>query len=747
MSVTLSAEFSDRPTMRVLQIAIPKPLHGTFDYLPPVDCDDQRIRDIQPGTRVLVPFRGRDTVGVVIGLAPQSEIASNKLKRAIRLLDTQSLVTAPLIDLCSWSAHYYGYALGEVISLCFPPALRRGGELKQRPTALTVTKLGANHPSEGLSRSPKQAALLELLQQQTQFLDDLKSLGFTNTVIKGLINKQLAQTCVLHPNDNAAKNTSETNQPQLNPEQSQALAAMAATTGFSAKVLYGITGSGKTEVYLGCIEQVLQRSQNALVLVPEIALTPQTAARFRARFGNTVGLLHSGLTDSERTRIWNHARTGALQVLLGTRSALFTPIANLGLIIVDEEHDAAFKQQDGFRYHARDLAIKRAQIEDCPIVLGSATPSLETLYNVQKGRFDLLKLTQRATQAALPHWQILDVRRSQLTAGLSQPLIEACRETLAKGEQVLLFLNRRGFAHTLLCHDCGWIAECDRCDSRLVIHQRNQRLRCHHCQAQKPMPSHCPNCRSQHWQGVGVGTERAELALETLFPNTPITRIDSDSIGSVDQLNAALDSTRVESGGAIIIGTQMLAKGHDLEKVTLVGIVDTDALLFSADFRAEERLAQLLIQVSGRSGRGDKPGRAILQTHHPEAPLFQQILNNDFLITAHDLLQHRIESGLPPIGQMMLIHCDSPTPSDAEAFLMTCRQRAQRELPSDLQFIGPIPAPLSRRAGKFRYQLTVFSAHQKNLHQWVAHLIDILNTIRSKNHLSFAVDVDPYDFL
>jgi len=730
--------------MPILKIAVAKPLRSTFDYLPPLDCDDAFIAKLQPGTRIEVPFGKSHLVGVLVSRAPESDIHKTKLKRASRIIDSNSLISGTLLELCLWAAHYYAHPIGEVLTLAFPPLLRKGAETTPSFNAVKLTPEGRLAP-RGIQRSPKQAALVERLQSHAMTKNTLRTEGFSNAVIKALIDKGFATTCRIDEPVPATEPPQPL--PTLNPEQDHAVKQLSKLRGFAAVLLYGITGSGKTEVYLQAIANTVSRGQQVMVLIPEIALTPQTASRFQERFGAAVGVLHSGLTEVQRAREWERARSGKLQVLLGTRSALFTPFHTLGLIVVDEEHDSAYKQQDGFRYHARDLAIKRAQLEGCPIVLGSATPSLETVSNVVSGRFQRFTLSTRASAATLPTWQITDVRQQPLKAGLSLALIKACQDTLNKEEQALLFLNRRGFAHTLLCHDCGWVAHCDHCDSRMVIHKRQNKLRCHHCQAQKSLPKNCPNCHSHQWQGVGYGTERAELALQGLFPNTPIYRIDSDTVSSAAQLDTVLQAINDNKNGCLILGTQMLAKGHDLARVTLVGIVDTDALLFSSDFRAEERLTQLLTQVSGRSGRGSRQGSVMLQTHHPEADIFHQVIHQDYWEIARSILAARQNNGLPPFGQLVMMHADSKDPSEAERFLALARQTLNSILPNSHLLIGPLPAPLSKRAGKFRYQLTWLAPHEKNLHRFANVIADTLTRLPHKHELSWSIDIDPHEFL
>ena len=731
--------------MRILIIAVVKPLRRTFEYLPPNALTDTECDGLQPGVRIKVPFANGVSVGVLIGITHQSNFAPEKLKRAIEILDPAPLLDSITLHLAQWAAAYYAHPIGEVLSLCFPPNLRSGGALKREQNALRLTETLNAIDLTALAKSPRQHALIERLRQGTTAIQQLKKEGFSTTLIKTIVDRGFAVRCesILPAETQQFSAPGHT----LNEEQATASTGLQGMNGFSAALLYGVTGSGKTEVYMSVIDKVISEDRSVLVLIPEIALTPQTESRFRNRFGAAVGVLHSGLNPSQREREWHKAQSGQTRVLLGTRSAIFTPLPNLGYLIVDEEHDSAYKQQDGFRYHARDLAIKRAQLSDCPVLLGSATPSLETLNNVRSGRFGLFELSRRTGSASLPDWSTVDLRKKTLSAGLSEDLISQIQATLARNEHALLFLNRRGFAHTLLCHDCGWIAECTHCDSRLVIHRRQKQLRCHHCLARQPLPTTCPHCRGAHWHGIGTGTERAEHQLEQLFPQTRVIRIDSDAISSATQLEQELTDIATSQEGLIIVGTQMLAKGHDLERVTLVGIVDTDALLFSSDFRAEEKLAQLLTQVAGRAGRRAGRGQVVLQTHQPQTPLFEQLRTKGYWDTAQQLLNTRIDQGLPPLGQMILIHCDGADAQAAERLLSRIKIQLQKSLSNKAHLIGPLPAPLARRAGKFRFQLTILAPHAKTLTQETTQIIQVLEQTPNNATTRLSVDIDPHDFI
>ena len=506
----------------------------------------------------------------------------------------------------------------------------------------------------------------------------------------------------------------------------------------------GVTGSGKTEIYLQLIATCLTRGQQALVLIPEIGLTPQTLARFQARFGAGITVLHSGLTDARRYAAWDAARCGRARIVIGTRSAVFTPLDNPGLIIVDEEHDISYKQQDGFRYSARDVAVKRAQTCDCPVLLGSATPSLESLHNAVCGRYQLHKLTRRAGGAALPTITAVDIRRQPLQAGLSLPLIEAVGRTLDGGQQALLFLNRRGYAPTLQCHDCGWIAECSACDARLTVHRRRRRLRCHHCGAARVLPQTCPECLSSNLLTAGLGTEQTEEFLHREFHRWPVYRVDSDSMQGRGAMQAMVDEIH-RGEPCILLGTQMLAKGHHFPAVNLVAVIDTDALLFSPDFRGEERMAQLLTQVAGRAGRDRHPGQVLVQTHHPDHPLLQGLLTRDYAELARDMLQQRIEAGMPPLSQLVIVRSDCSDAGQGDAFLQQLRTAVSSALPAGCTLIGPLPSPMQRRAGKFRSQL-VLTAPGRGAGQAAARaLVREADRIPARGDLKWSIDVDPAD--
>ena len=529
-----------------------------------------------------------------------------------------------------------------------------------------------------------------------------------------------------------------------NSEQQGAIDAIVATLGtFSVHLLYGVTGSGKTEVYLQAIADCLLRDQQALVLLPEIALTPQTQARFEARFDAPVVTLHSGMGDAERDRAWAAARQGRAAVILGTRSSVFVPLRKPGLIVVDEEHDAAFVQQDGFRYSARDVAIKRGQLEQCPVVLGSATPSLESWHNAELGRYHRHSLTERAGAGALPTQRRIDISGLELSAGLSAEMLQRIEQTLTQGHQVLVFLNRRGFANALLCHDCGWSSDCVDCDARMTLHKTPPGLHCHHCDRRSALPRHCPRCQSERLVGSGIGTQQTEALLAERFAEFPVIRVDSDTMSGRQAMPALIE--RLTSGEPVLmIGTQMLSKGHHFPHVTLVAVVDADALLFSPDFRGEERLLQLLTQVGGRAGRDETPGEVLIQTRHPEHPLVQQ-LDAPYHTALPALLHHRAQAGLPPHGALGVIRCDSQNRQEGLAFLSQIRKGAPNLAGSHT--IGPVPAAMARRKNRYRCQLVISASNRAALAKIMASLIAAAESTKHPRHLSWSVDIDPYESL
>jgi primosomal protein N' (replication factor Y) len=731
--------------MPILRLAIASPLRQLFDYLPPKDLAANILSNLQPGCRIQVPFGNRKVCGVLVEVASETDVAADKLRHALVVIDQTPLISPSLLQLSHWAASYYKYPVGEVLAAALPTALRAGDAHQlASETHWRLTTDGKGLPAGALSRAPRQAELLQILQSEdSTSAAKLKQLGIGADIRRQLQKKGLAES-VEQPLQDQPYSCREG--PALVEEQQQAVTAITRQLGgFAALLLQGVTGSGKTEVYLRSIEQVLAKGRQALILVPEIGLTPQIIERVQQRFDTKIAVLHSGLADGARYQAWEAARSGRAHIVVGTRSAVFTSLARPGLIIIDEEHDLSFKQHEGFRYSARDLAVKRAHLEEIPIVLGSATPSLESLHNVSTGKYQRLQLRQRVGRGRLPQYTLVDIRRSALQGGLCRELIDNTRLELSAGNQVLLFLNRRGFAHSLQCHDCGYVADCRHCDAHLTLHRQAAELRCHHCDWRQSLPRTCPDCNSAALSTRGVGTEQTEAVLHKLYPSIPIHRVDRDSMQKRGAMEALIG--KVHSGEpCILLGTQMLTKGHHFPDVTLVGLLDTDGALFSPDFRGPERMGQLLTQVGGRAGRADKPGRVMLQTHYPDHPLLAALLSNGYGAYAEMLLAQRRQSDLPPFRHLLLFRSQATHMQQAEEFLQQLRNDGESRLAGS-QFVGPLPAPMQRRGGRFRAQLLISCNSRQRAQATAEAIIRTAATLPAGKRLRWSLDVDPLDML
>lgn len=682
-----------------LRIALPTPLRRLFDYLPPQDVDN---KSLIPGIRVQVPFQSRTLIGVLIEVVKKSDVPYEKLKKATAVLDQQPILTDDVYKLCLWAAAYYHYSLGEVLASAMPTLLRKG-----------KSSVSSVRPEE--ARPSRQRFALP----QGERCDVSKDARMTSG------------------NDTALT---------LNPEQDLAVQTICqAKNDFSIFLLDGITGSGKTEVYMQVMNAILAEGKQVLVLVPEISLTPQTIERFRSRFAEPIAALHSAMTDKERLAAWQLAKESKVRIVIGTRSAVFTPFSQLGLIIVDEEHDGSFKQQDRFRYHARDMAIMRANMNQIPIVLGSATPSLESLLNAKRGRYQHLLLSKRAGVAKLPDYELIDLRNTSTDEGISTTLLNAMQHELTKGNQVMLFLNRRGFAPVLFCTKCAWICQCKRCDARMVYHRSPPRLHCHHCDTKNSIPSVCQQCGEATLQPIGFGTQRLEETLAKQFPHIPLIRVDRDSTkrkGAMDALLAEIHQQKT----AILLGTQMLAKGHHFPNVTLVGVVDADTGLFSADFRAVEHLGQLLLQVAGRAGRAEKPGRVLIQTRYPDHPLLQLLVNNGYDAFAQHLLQEREQTLLPPYSYFAVFRAEAYAEQETETFLTAIKEWCEQHAAVITTF-GPVPALLAKRKGLHCKHLLLKSAKRGLLQQCLQYVLSKIEALPKNTPVKWILDVDPVEVI
>jgi len=720
-----------------LRVALPVPLPQLFDYLPPADETVLADPEASVGRRLQVPFGPRQLVGVVAGVG--STEPGTALRAATAWLDPEPLLQGELWQSLRWLARYTHAPLGEVLATALPGPLRRGEPLPDTHRLGWQLTAAGQAQREALRAGSRPRQLAEWLAHQVVDEDVLQArMDGWRAAARSLAKRGLAEQVALRV---ALPQAQPLPGPTLNPEQAQAVAAITAADGFQPFLLDGVTGSGKTEVYLQAIIHCLAQGRQALVLVPEIGLTPQTLARFRSRLGIAVHALHSGLNDNERARVWAAAWRGEARVIVGTRSAIFTPLPQAGLLIVDEEHDTSYKQQDGMRYHARDFALVRGKALGIPVLLGSATPALETLHNAHAGRFAHLRLKQRAGDARPPRVRILDVRKRPLRDGLSPEVLEGITRHLAAGQQVLVFKNRRGYAPVLLCHDCGWTAPCQRCDAPMTVHGAGRRLQCHHCGARQPAPLACPACGSLALQPQGIGTERLEEHLVQAFPQVPVLRIDRGTTARRDALEQQLATLGDQPG--ILVGTQILAKGHDLPKLTLVVVVGIDEGLFSADFRAGEKLAQQLIQVAGRAGRARDPGEVWLQTHHPGHPLLETLVHGGYHPFAQAELNQRQAAGFPPFAHLALLRAESQQVEQANAFL-----RAARDLLGDvpaLEAYGPMPAPMPRRAGYQRTQLLLSCAQRPPLHAVLDRVVPQLYGLPEARKVRWSLDVDPTD--
>ncbi len=706
---------------RVIQVAVPRPLHAVYDYQVPPQLDIPEI-----GSRVRVPFGRSATVGICV--ATDVETPHARLKDVAEVLDSTPVVTAELMALAHWMTSYYHYPLGEVLATMLPAAARKGAScVVDAPDHWCVCVAEFCN-----SRARSQQALFDYLQATGPSAGtDITAAGFNRQILRALVQGGHVERCA--PDD--APVTEKP--PEPSSAQAAAIAAITADLeGFHAYLLDGVTGSGKTEVYMQALQGVIDAGGQVLILVPEIALTPQTLRRFQRRFAR-VGMMHSNLSDHDRLQTWLKCAAGELSILIGTRSAVFTPFQQLGLIVVDEEHDSSYKQTDGLRYSARDLATKRAQTNDIPIVLGSATPSLESLFNVNRKRYQRLPLPDRAGGAQMPTYHIIDMRGQTQNDGISIPLERVIRGHLDADGQVLVFLNRRGYAPTLLCAACGWQAHCSDCDARLTLHRSPHQLICHHCMLRFQLPDTCEGCGLHSLMPVGVGTQRTEQGLRNMFDDVPVYRIDRDTTRSNRRLEEQFAKLN-QGDRCIMVGTQMLAKGHHFPNVTLVAVLNADAGFCSPDFRAPERTAQLIVQVAGRAGRAERPGEVWIQSYQPECPILQRLINDGYAGFAAAELEARINVGFPPAKPMAMLRAEAADPSAALNLL----EQFKAQL-SGVEVLGPVPAPIARIANRSRFQLMLLAPNRQQLHAALARL----TPPKVPHTLRWSIDVDPYDSL
>jgi primosomal protein N' (replication factor Y) (superfamily II helicase) len=728
----------------VLRIAVDVPLRRLFDYRSPVGIDPAVLR---PGIRLWVPFGRRRVTGVLVETQATSALPDAKLRAAIAVIDDTPVIESSLLELLRWAADYYRHPPGEVIAAALPAPLRSGSaalETEERWSLSAAARTGELSPlSPRAHRLREMVAALEardaadeatLATLSPRWRDHVRELEQRGWVLR--LREATAPPAPRPPR------VGDGPPPTLG--QQHAIDAIVAAAGrYAPFLLHGVTGSGKTEVYLRAIAEVVRRGQQALVLVPEISLTPQLVARFAARFDAPLAVLHSSLTDQERLRAWRAARSGEAPVVIGTRSAIFAPLGRPGLVVVDEEHDPSYKQQEGFRYSARDLALARAQRLSVPVVLGSATPSLESLERVQAGRATLLELPARAAGAKPPSIHLVDLRKHAATQGIATPTVLAIQRHLGAGGQVLLYLNRRGYAPTLFCPACGWAAPCPRCDARLTVHQRERRLHCHHCGTEQGIPELCPSC-FEPVKPVGQGTERIEETLAKLFPGVPLERIDRDAVRRKGALEAALD--RVTSGAVrLLVGTQMLTKGHHFPDVSLVVVLNADQGLFGTDFRSSERLAQTIVQVAGRAGRAERPGEVLIQTEYPEHPLLTQLIAGGYDAFAKAALEERKAARWPPFARIAVLRAEASRREIPLEFLDRAREVAEALAGQDVEVLGPATAPMERRAGLYRAQLLLHAPGHSPLQRLLARWLPAVEDLPEARKVRWSLDVDPLE--
>jgi len=694
--------------------------------------------------RVQVPFGRNRLIGVIDAVDNHTDFDIKKLRPVLSVLDDKPILDEAMLWLCRWASQYYHHALGEVYSAALPGRLRKGkSAVLSQQWQWCLTDKGAC--AELPARAHRQQQILVRLSGSVAGVSEAALREWQADSI-GILKKMQAKGWVerreMELNDLSAGALSKGH--ELNVKQQQAVECIKKKlSAYAAFLLYGVTGSGKTEVYLQVMEPVLEAGKQVLILVPEIGLTPQLLQRFEQRFSCPIVIFHSALGETERTRNWLKARSGEAKIIIGTRSAVLTSMQSPGLIIVDEEHDVSFKQQDGFRYSARDIAIVRARHENIPVVLGSATPSLESMHNAGEGRYELLELPERAGDAVHASMNLVDIRHQKLEEGLSDTVLKHIRRHLDMGGQVLVFLNRRGYAPTLLCHDCGWVANCQRCDAHMTIHMASRKLRCHHCGTERRIEAHCPDCGSADLHPIGQGTERTESVLQRHFSDVSIARIDRDTTRRKGEMARMLADA--ESGNSrILLGTQLLAKGHHFPNVSLVVIVDSDQGLFSADFRGPERMAQLILQVSGRAGRAERPGEVIIQTHHPDHALLHSIIQQDYRLISQQLLAERMETGWPPASFMALLRAEATDQSLPFQFLRDAQQQAATIADSPM-LLGPVAAPMEKRAGRYRAQLLLQSQERAGLHAFLPEWLRRLDKLKSGRKVRWSLDIDPQE--
>jgi primosomal protein N' (replication factor Y) len=773
MHSTNAVTTSENNEFVVLGISINVPLRRLFDYKISVN------NAIEPkvGMRVEVSFSNRIKIGVVNTIGASSNLSLEKIKPINRLLDDFPLVNQNIIKLSQWMQGYYHAAPGDVWSTILPNALLKGEDTElARESYWRLTDLGLEFyqqkkiPKNAVKQQLAMACLFEVTNHNSAGLahSQMGQYSLSLTTLKTLAGKKWIERVFDSPqvkNNNFRMTNNNKTHIKLNEQQDFAVSQVSKELDiYKTWLLFGVTASGKTEVYLRIIESVLKQGKQALVLVPEIGLTPQTVSRFERRFNTKdnhveIAMMHSGMSDKQRLQSWLKAKNGQAKIIIGTRSALFVPLKNPGIIIIDEEHDTSFKQQQGLRYSARDIAMVRANIEKIPVLLASATPSIETLVNVEKNKITQLDLTEKALTSVEIKCRVIDMKKQPIKQGLSFHLIDSIKHHLKQKGQILLFLNRRGYAPVLLCHQCGWSSECKRCERHFTFHggenkgvqnKPQQHLQCHHCGSSRRAPKQCPNCQCDEMVPIGLGTERLEETIKNLFPSARVQRIDRDTTRKKSAMDGFISSIKLGEID-ILIGTQMLAKGHHFPNITLVGLVDMDGALYSSDFRAPEYAAQLITQVSGRAGRAENKGEVIIQTHLADHPMLSELLNSGYRAFAKTAIDERKEASLPPISYNALIQAEAPSIGVVKNFLQEVKDILKNNLSNQdnqlltngLELLGPVPAVYTKKAGKFRYQLYLQANERQCLHQLLRQSVNEIEKLKSASRVRWRLEIDP----
>lgn len=722
----------------IVKVAIDVPIDDFFDY----ECEE----NVSLGQAVLVPFGSRKVIGIVVEVDTSTELEAHQIKKIIRV-NHDILFDEELFKLFKFVSSYYHYPIGQTIHIAIPSNLKKTEKvLNQKSYIYEATDLLNESMIEQINARKKNLIqIAKIIFKEKQTDEALKSISINwKKYVKELIDLNF----VIEREFHKTEIIQQTNALKLNQEQSEIYEKILGAQGFEAFLIFGITGSGKTEVYMHLIEQYVKNNGQVLILVPEINLTPQLEDRFTSRFSSySVISLHSQLTQKKRLENWEQAKNGKAQIIIGTRLSVFTPFKNLRAIIMDEEQDLSFKQHDKLRYHARDVAMMRAKLLNIPFIAGSATPSIEIWHrSVNENKLLLYKLSMRAVKdATLPKINLIKDETNLENEGISEYLKSAIKHHLDLRQQILIFINRRGYAPVLFCSSCGWYASCSRCSSKLVVHRSKQHLRCHHCDYQRGIDNSCKVCGNVDLMSLGSGTQKVEERINKLFPNAQVRRVDRDTIktkAALDKLYDDMNHKKID----ILVGTQMLSKGHDFPNLSLVIVLDSDNALYSSDFRASERLFSQLVQVAGRAGRGSTPGEVVIQTNFPEHPLYQSVKNQDYESFASEEINLRKELNFPPFCFQAVLRAESKNKKNVEAFINQVYSIASQSGTKEVDVFHPVQPILDRVKGFERYQIYFHSSSRQTLNQFLRIVKEKILKERDLNKVKWSIDVDPVDF-